>query len=443
MLEKLPIACLSLLLVVTPVPLITDIAQSQAIRDLQQEKVDRLIKQLQSADISVKERNRAILELGKIGSDAESACRYLLSTLFYSPQYVRVNSSNSILQIVKSSQSEIKQLFPLLSHPNPDIRANVAASIGRLIDRSQDTLYRLNPMLIYRAQETNNRKVRSNLIAAKNSIEATQKSMHTQLIPLFKDANRLVRANAAFATYGLSISPRLSIPQLIPLLQDPDARVRANTVAALGAMGTAAKSVIPQILLLLKDSEPTVRAVAVHALPNIQKSPKSTLPHLLPMLKDPERGVRSMSVLMILGMGELATTAIPDLIPLLQDPARDVRVETARVLESMSESARSKFPQLEQLLDTIRSEERDTRQITALTYVYVIDKQSSNSELFNLVPLLKDADPQIRWIAIDALGDFGDEAKSTIPQIMPLLQDPDRNVVNKARSVLKKLQELK
>lgn len=57
----------------------------------------------------------------------------------------------------------------------------------------------------------------------------------------------------------------------------------------------------------------------------------------------------------------------------------------------------------------------------------------------NLIPLLKDPDSRIRYIAADALGEIGDAAKSTIPQLIPLLKDPDRTVVNRTRSALKKL----
>ena len=65
--------------------------------------------------------------------------------------------------------------------------------------------------------------------------------------------------------------------------------------------------------------------------------------------------------------------------------------------------------------------------------------KSAFSAISDLIPLLKDPDSRIRYIAADALGQIGDAAKSAIPQLIPLLKDPDRTVVNRVRAGLKKL----
>jgi hypothetical protein len=40
-------------------------------------------------------------------------------------------------------------------------------------------------------------------------------------------------------------------------------------------------------------------------------------------------------------------------------------------------------------------------------------------------------------IAADPLGEIGDAAKSTSPQLIPLFKDPDQIVVNRTRAVIK------
>jgi HEAT repeat protein len=90
-------------------------------------EIDRLIKQLQSE--SNRERSKAALSLGKMGSAAQSAISELFTLLDSNPSYLRVNASLAIRQIVESTQAEIPQLLPLLKHPNPDVRADAVAAM--------------------------------------------------------------------------------------------------------------------------------------------------------------------------------------------------------------------------------------------------------------------------------------------------------------------------
>jgi HEAT repeat protein len=400
-------------------------------------EIDRLTQQLRSA--SNRKQNNAVIALGKMGASAQSVIPQLFTIIFVPyPEHIRVNASISIRQIVESTQSEIPKFLPLLNHSNPDVRANVATSISNMRGSAGYAMYRLNLYKLY--GKDSNPKVRANLAATFKQIENSDRLVNSQLMPLLKDLNPLVRASAAIAIINIEGEAKSTIPKLIPLLQDSDSAVRANAVAVMGMMREEAKSTIPQILPLLKDSDSSVRFNAIFALQGMGKLTKSTVVQILPLLKDSNSGIRQMAVTALGKMGKSSKAVIPQLVPLLKDPAEYVRSTTVQVLEEMGDSATSTIPGLEKLLEEARPKGRT---ISALVYVVTKGAVNQASDISNLVPLLKDPDPRIRYIAADALGEIGDAAKSTIPQLTTLLKDPDRNVVNRARAALKKLENQK
>jgi HEAT repeat protein len=192
-------------------------------------EIERLTQQLRSE--SDTERNDAAIALGKMGTPAQSALTelFILIVISSSPKYIRVNASTSIRQIVESSEAEIRQLLPLLNHPNPDVRANVAGAIGNNRKSNEHIIYRLT---VYEQQgEDSNSTIRTNLAATVKQFTNTNRLSSSQLIPLLKDSNPLVRANAVSAILNMRVEARSSLQQLLPLLQDTDSTVRANAVA--------------------------------------------------------------------------------------------------------------------------------------------------------------------------------------------------------------------
>jgi HEAT repeat protein len=57
----------------------------------------------------------------------------------------------------------------------------------------------------------------------------------------------------------------------------------------------------------------------------------------------------------------------------------------------------------------------------------------------SLIPLLNDADAQVRWSAAEALGEMYKSAESAIPSLIPLLNDPDERVRRSTAEALEKL----
>ncbi|AFY94050.1 HEAT repeat domain-containing protein [Chamaesiphon minutus] len=364
------------------------------------EEIERLTQQLRLR--SDTESNKAVIALGKMGASARFAVRQLFVIIFAGePEHIRVNASTSIRQIVESSESEISQLLPLLKHLNPDVRANVAAAIGNIGKSNAYLIYQIDVYEKYKKES--NPTVRANLATIVKQIENSGRIADSQLIPLLKDLNSLVRANAALAISNQERSARSNISQLIPLFQDSDATVRANAVASVRNMGKAAKSTIPQILPLLKDSDSTVRANAALTIGEIGGVTKSTISQILPLLKDSDSYVRLCAVLAVGDMKKHTKSIALQVLPLLQDSDSTVRYGAVIVIEKMEESAKSDIPGLEKLLQNVHSRDR----IASSGLLSLELRKSTRSEIANLIPLLKDPDPRIRYVAADALGEIG------------------------------------
>jgi HEAT repeat protein len=57
----------------------------------------------------------------------------------------------------------------------------------------------------------------------------------------------------------------------------------------------------------------------------------------------------------------------------------------------------------------------------------------------SLLPLLEDANGEVRWSAVNILGAMGKSAKSAIPKLIPLLKDEDSEVRSRAAQALQNL----
>ncbi|MFN3421409.1 MAG: HEAT repeat domain-containing protein [Armatimonadota bacterium] len=99
-------------------------------------------------------------------------------------------------------------------------------------------------------------------------------------------------------------------------------------------------------------------------------------------------------------------------------------------------------PFTEEEMETLRELVRDMsdfrlrcRALTALSYVK--DPQQRKEAIELAVERLKDDEQVVRQYALWALGNLG--AKEAIPQILPLLNDPDPTVRERAKKTLQKL----
>jgi HEAT repeat protein len=187
------------------------------------------------------------------------------------------------------------------------------------------------------------------------------------------------------------VAPRPAlVPILLSLLKDPDRDVRVRVLTALGNFGGQAHRVLPALRLALKetaleDDDEFVRIRAAHALLQVGPEPDSEVAGLIDSLQNELEVLRFHAAVALGNLGRAARSAVPALIHTAlwdEDPA--VRVEAAVSLWKIERKGPLVIPVLSEAL-------------------------AAENEL-------------ICWMAADALGQIGPEAREAVPALRRALQ---------------------
>jgi hypothetical protein len=186
-------------------------------------------------------------------------------------------------------------------------------------------------------------------------------------------------------------APRLAlVPVLVSLLKDPDRDVRIRVARALGNLGGQAHRVLPVIHAALKeaalaDHDESVRTQATHALLQVGPEPDSQVAGLIDALRNELEVLRFHAAVALGNLGRAARPAVPALIHTsLWDEDHAVRVEAAVALWKIDRKGPLVIPVLSKAL-------------------------TDDNEL-------------ICWMAADALGQIGPEAREAVPELQRALQ---------------------
>jgi HEAT repeat protein len=187
------------------------------------------------------------------------------------------------------------------------------------------------------------------------------------------------------------VAPRPAlVPILLSLLKDPDRDVRVRVLTALGNFGGQAHRVMPALRLALKetaleDDDEFVRIRAAHALLQVGPEPDSEVAGLIDSLQNELEVLRFHAAVALGNLGRTARSAVSALIHTAlwdEDPA--VRVEAAVSLWKIERKGPLVIPVLSEAL-------------------------AAENEL-------------ICWMAADALGQIGPEAREAVPALRRALQ---------------------
>jgi HEAT repeat protein len=186
---------------------------------------------------------------------------------------------------------------------------------------------------------------------------------------------------------------------------------------ALGQIGSSGAPVANELIPLLYRDSAEVRAAASSALagcgPRVVKD-------VLPLLHDGSAEVRGAAAqtLRLMGENEAAGAAV-DLASLLDDGNADVRAEAASALGRTGEEAAAFAEKLFGLRNDPDWRVRNDAFVTLARFPGWAPR---------VAPLLQDAKPEIRYLAVDALGRMGEDGAAFASEVALLLDDNDQNV---------------
>src|SRR5262245_17678511 len=257
-----------------------------------------------------------------------------------------------------------------------------------------------------------------------------------QLWPLLKDPQAEVRRGAAVFLLGL-FDPNDSnqVSAFGGLLDDSDRMVRARALDAVRQCSHAdQRAMLPRLSALL-DANREDRAENRVAIARLCGSLKQEASDSLPALQtaaagDPDAKVRSAALAAI---GQIAEpqAAVAPLMKGLADKDAAVRLVGAARLRQLGSAA---APAARELASTLADSNNDVAEAAAEALIRI-----GSAAVEPVAGQLSSKTASARKLALVCLARIGPAAKSTVPQIEKLKQDPDSQVRQLANAALKQL----
>jgi HEAT repeat protein len=197
-------------------------------------------------------------------------------------------------------------------------------------------------------------------------------------------------------------------------LDSTDSEAKAQAIFALSALGADAASAVPVLASILEqDDDDNLRNQAAFALGKMAPASRDAVPALAGALKDANLTVRMTAAAALARLGQEARPAIPALLEALQDDSNHTNL--GKFLLTIQEML---------VVALGRASIGTAEAVPALVRIV----QSDDSE-------------GLRAAATRALGEVGEEARSTIPLLKTLLADNSSFVREAAQSALEQLGE--
>jgi HEAT repeat protein/S1-C subfamily serine protease len=291
------------------------------------------------------------------------------------------------------------------------------------------------------------------------------------LLELIQDKDDILRAKALKALSEIGFITQADLPKVVNAMKDPKSEVRLNAILAIRHMGEEADLAVPGLIERLKDESGDVRLEAIKTLGNLGPLAKAAVPALAEVLqrRDKRHDVRQEAALAIgnIHSDDPAGAALgaSALEAGLRDPIREVRLSSLQGLEKLGADGKTAVPQI---LKELKEKDREMRgqavvtlgaigpdareAVIPLAQMVVEDKELRNPAgqslakikkpaVNVLIRLLTNSNPQVRRVAIEALGEIGPDAGPLAAKQLSVLYRTDRVNSELIKEAVKKILE--
>ncbi len=255
--------------------------------------------------------------------------------------------------------------------------------------------------------------------------------------PLMKnlsDSNFLVRARTVNALAGFGAQASRAAPAMADLLADSSFEVRDAAQKTLGQMG---ESGVLAVSAALRQTKNANRKIYLDALANMGEKAVPALVSVL--VKDDAAFLRAAAASSIRQIGPAAASAVPALIRALSDLQEVVRAEAADALAAIGTEAKGA---LTALAHVSKNDSDALVRQKAAQAIQTIDADYQNS-IPVLSAQLRDADPQKRLQAVEAMTESTKGSAAGLPFFRAALSDTSLDVKRAAIQALARLKESK
>jgi len=274
------------------------------------------------------------------------------------------------------------------------------------------------------------------------------------LITALSDSDAQLRILAARALGSVNPDPKVAVPVLVAFLQNKEKGDVKSALVALGCLGADALDAVPVILPLmkgafaedagralarigycdfsgliaqLKEADPKARTAALQILAQFGVRAKDAVPSVIAALKDTDRGVSFIAVGTLGAIGGESADARNALIGLLKSTDGYLQAQSAQALLAMTYSGKPPVEAIPALVAALRSGNRDptTNAANALG-------RMGPDAVPALIAASKETNPELRKLAIFALGFSASKSNEALNAIMAAMKDPDPGMRSQA-----------
>lgn len=250
-----------------------------------------------------------------------------------------------------------------------------------------------------------------------------------KLIETLGDEDAYVRAGAAIALHQIGAA---TLPLLAKSAGASNPRARQALIESVALFGSKARQLVPQLNRALQDPVRDVRLAAAHCLGQIGPDGALAVPALIKALGDEDRVIRTEAATALSDLGDAAASAVPALIASLKSEDLDFRVTAAAALETMGKSGEQVVRALREALMDPQSQTVRARAARSLGNI----GSPARKTLPELLKLFDEADRDqspgadlIRESVIWALGKLGKKDRSALLLLCKVLKNPQRSVI--------------
>lgn len=369
--------------------------------------VDALIKAL--ADKNLEVQKAAGEALSKFGRDAAPA---LILALSDKEARIRLEVIRSLGKLGPDAKAAIPELKSILSEQST-LSQEAAQTLGKI---GKDALPALSEVL---RQE--NDKVHSAVFQAFRQIGA-------DAVPAAIDAlghpAAAVRRQAAQLLGELNISDKSVVVALAHTLQDDHYTVRIQCLSSLQRLGPAANFVAPKVLALVDHADSPTRLAALNALTMVRGEVDMVLAAMAKAAKASDATTRQLAVRVA---GTYGTKAVPLVLAAIKDTDPIVRNEGLQRLATLPGDLKDALPVLRELM-------KEASPVTRRLAVQALGR-AGNDAVPDLIEALKDADYNVKLVAIRGVRQVGPAAKKAIPQLQDLASGGKKNLAIRREAI--------